>query len=116
MLPNYQLSRNNNQPFSAQLKTKDGSIFIEIPRSFTGPIRHSSVSGKYEFSKEIRENIRNFSSESSFLGSIEKSGYSSLETWKGDQIDATTLDGRIKVKYYGEVETETKKFFSWSWL
>jgi len=71
------------------------------------------VSGRYEFSKEIRENIRNFSSESSFLGSIEISGFSSFETWKGDQIDATTLDGRIKVKYYGEVEAETKKFFSW---
>jgi len=107
------ISRKNDQPFKAQLKTKDGSIFIEIPRSFVGPIRHSNVSGKYKFSKEIRENIQNFSNESSFLGSIKISGFSSLETWKGDQIDATSVDGSIKVKYYGEVEAETKKSFSW---
>jgi len=107
------MSRKNDQPFKAELKTKDGSIYIEIPRSFIGPIKHSSASGKYEFSKEIRENLRNYSSESSFLGSWEKSGFTNLESWKGDQIDATTSDGKIKVKYYGEVEAETWKFFSW---
>jgi len=107
------ISRKNDQPFIAQLKTKDGSISIEIPRSFTGPLRFSSHSGKHEFSKETREHLRIYSSECSFLGPLKESGFSNFETWKGDQIDATTLDGKIKVKYYGEVEPDTKNFLSW---
>lgn len=107
----FQISRQNDQPFKAQLKTKDGSILIEIPRSFTGPIRHSK---KYEFSKEVQGNLHNFSPESSFLGSLESSGFSDFETWKGDQIDATTLDGKVKVQYYGEVKEVTRrKICSW---
>jgi DUF4097 and DUF4098 domain-containing protein YvlB len=112
-LAGYQISRKNDQPFIAQLKTKDGSISIEIPRSFTGPLRFSSHSGKHEFSKETREHLRIYSSECSFLGPMKESGFSNFETWKGDQIDATTLDGKIKVKYYGEVEPDTKNFLSW---
>lgn len=105
------MSRQNNQPFKAQLRTKDGSITIEIPRSFIGPIKHSR---RYEFSNEVQQNLQNFSRESSFVGSLERSSFSNFETWKGDQIDATTSDGKIKVKYYGEVEVETKKgVFSW---
>jgi len=105
------MSRQNDQPFKARLKTKDGSIYIEIPRSFNGPIKHSR---RYEFSKEIQQNLQTFSRESSFVGSLGKSGFLDYETWKGDQIDATTSDGKIKVKYYGEVEEVTKKgIFSW---
>jgi len=110
------MSRQNDQPFKAQLKTSDGSITIEIPRSFKGPIRHSK---RYQFSNEIQQNLQNFSRESSFVGSLEGSSFSNFETWQGDQIDATTSDGRIKVKYYGEVEEHSRKehsrkgFFSW---
>jgi hypothetical protein len=105
------MSRQNDQPFKATLKTSDGPIYIEIPRSFTGPIRHSR---KYEFSNEIQQNLRHFSRETSFVGSLEGSGFSDFETWKGDQIDAITLDGKINVKYYGEGGAGTKKgFFSW---
>ena len=107
------MSRKKDQPFKARLKTKDGSISIEIPRSFTGPLTHSTSSGKCEFSKEVQQNLRNYSSNTSFLGSLENSGFSDFETWKGDEIDAMTSDGKITVKYYGEVEEATKKWFSW---
>lgn len=111
MLATYQASRQNDQPFKARLSTADGWIHIEIPRSFTGPIRHSK---NCEFSNEIQPNVMSFSRGSSFVGSLERSGFSSFETWRGDEIDATTSDGKVKVKYYGEVEENTwERWFRW---
>ena len=45
------------------------------------------------------------------MGSLEGSGFSDFETWRGDEIDAATLEGKVNVKYYGEVDTRKRWFF-----
>ena len=50
------------------------------------------------------------------MGSLESSGFSNFETWRGDEIDATTSDGKVKVKYYGGVEENPNtrgRWFRW---
>ena len=37
------------------------------------------------------------------MGPLEKSGFKNFETWNGDQIDAVASGGKVKIKYYGEV-------------
>jgi hypothetical protein len=54
------------------------------------------------FSKEIQERLRSISSECSFLGSWEDSGFADYEEWKGYELDASTSNGPIKFSYDGE--------------
>jgi len=95
-------NNNNNQPFKAVLKTCNGSIHVRLPRSFTGPIKHRTSNGTYEFSKEIQERFRAISNECSFVGSWEDSGFVDYEGWDGYELEASTLNGSIKFSYYGE--------------
>lgn len=93
----------NDQPFKVILETWNGGLTIHLPRSFVGPIRHDSHS-KYKFSDEMKPHVRVVSDKCSFHGSWEEAEFMDFEHWKGDQVDAKTLNGSIKFAYYDPLE------------
>jgi len=96
------ISSKNDQPFKAVLRTCNGAIHVQLPRSFTGPIKHRTSNGSYKFSKGVQERLRSVSSNCSFLGSWEDSGFVNYEQWEGFELDASTPNGSIKFSYYDE--------------
>jgi len=94
------ISSKSEQPFKAVLKTCNGGIHVQLPRSFIGPIKHHTSNGSYKFSSEMQERLRAISSDCSFLGSWEDSGFVDYEQWKGYELDASTLNGSVKFSYY----------------
>jgi hypothetical protein len=99
----------NDQPFRAVLKTLNGAIHVQLPRSFTGPIKHHTSNGSYVFSSEMQKRLKAISSECSFLGSWEESGFVDYEMWSGYELDASTSNGSIKFSYYDEESGSSKK-------
>jgi hypothetical protein len=75
---------------------------VQLPRSFIGPIKHHTANGSYKFSSELQERLRPISSDCSFLGSWEHSGFVDYHQWKGYEIDASTLNGSVKFAYCDE--------------
>jgi len=94
------IHRTNNQPFKVILETWNGGVTIHLPRSFVGPIRHDSSHGKSTFSDEMKSHVRVISDKCSFLGSWEEANFVDFESWKGDEVDARTRNGSIKLAYY----------------
>ena len=92
----------NDQPFKAEVRTCNGAIHVQLPRSFTGPIKHRTSNGGYKFSKGVQERLRSISNNCSFLGSWEDSGFFDYEQWEGYELDASTSNGSIKFSYYDE--------------
>jgi len=113
------ISCNDRQPFKAVLKTSNGGVHVQLPRSFTGPIKNRTSNGSYLFSKEMQARLRTTSSDCSFLGSWEDSGFVDHEQWKGHELDASTSNGSIKFSYYGEIpssfESQGGKFLWFKW-
>lgn len=84
------------------LTTCNGGIHVQLPRAFTGPIKHHTSNGSYKFSAEVQERLRPISSDCSFLGSWEDSKFVDYEQWTGYELDASTLNGSVKFSYYDE--------------
>ena len=99
-----QISSQNEheQPFKAVLKTCNGGIHVQLPRSFIGPIKHHTSNGSHKFSSEMQERLRVVSSGCSFVGSWEDSGFVDYEQWKGYELDASTLNGSLRFSYSDE--------------
>jgi hypothetical protein len=94
--------------------SKDGSVSIQIPRSFLGPLIITVKDGSITFSEQIKQQISTMSEANKttrcFIG--EFAGASHWEgdgTWTGDELEATVSDGRFKIMYDDEVKTKTKR-------
>lgn len=75
---------------------------MRLPRSFIGPIKHHTSNGSFKFSSALQERLRSISSDCSFLGSWDDSGFVDYAQWTGYELEATTFNGSIKFSYYDE--------------
>jgi hypothetical protein len=92
--------------------TSDGDIFLNLPRSFHGPLLLKIKDGKIRFSEEVQAQITTFSEDKGirkcFLGEFVAEEYGE-EGWAGDEVTAGTKDRSIYI-WFDEVE-KPKGFF-----
>jgi hypothetical protein len=97
--------------------SKNGTVTLYLPRSFRGFLTLSSKNGSVVFSEEFSRCVTRFSdvshTERSFVGDL-SSWVDRDEEWQGDEVIATSPNGRVKLLYIDEVKVEKdkKKFFS----
>jgi hypothetical protein len=65
-------------------------------------LEHHTSNARCVFSRDMQEHLESISSDCSFLGPWESSGFDNYEEWKGDKLDASISNGRIKFFYDGE--------------
>ncbi|KAL4068436.1 hypothetical protein V8B97DRAFT_823251 [Scleroderma yunnanense] len=106
----------NIHPFSLEIVSRDGRISAVIPRSFHGPLVLKSIHGNCVLSDGLLGNSTQLGSTVDhtrkwFVGDFSTVSASDpgLAEWAGDEVRAETKDGRVRVKYIGEVESVVSK-------
>jgi len=90
-------------------RSSNGSIYVQLPRSFCGPIRIRTGHGTTRFSEAVQAHLTPFSDldhvQRSFLGHFNPSQWDIGAPWEGDELSIETKNGSVKVAYDDESET-----------
>lgn len=87
-------------------RSSNGSIHVQLPRSFRGPIRIKSINGSINFSTAIQTHLTPFSEldhvQRSFLGHFNPSQWDIGVPWEGDELSIESKNGSVHVSYDDE--------------
>jgi len=110
------VGQNPRLPFHLTATSHDGSVSIQLPRSFHGPMAISIRHGPLQLSKGLQAQTTTFSDSNrvirSFVGDFSEwlESESAGEKWKGDEIYASSNDGSVKLQYDDEVSEKSGGF------
>ncbi|KAF8157115.1 hypothetical protein B0H34DRAFT_712210 [Crassisporium funariophilum] len=86
----------------------NGSIHVQLPRSFRGPIRIKTWNGSTHFSDVVQGDLTPFSEidriQRSFLGHFNPSEWDVGAEWEGDELFIEARNGSVKVFYDDETD------------
>jgi len=107
-------------PIRLSTLSDNGSINVQIPRSFSGPIRIRTHHGSIQFSAAVHVHLTQFSEmdgvQRSFLGNFNPSQWEIGVPWEGDELLIETKNGSVKVFFDDEGDGPTtlrgQSFFS----
>lgn len=105
--------RLNSQPFKLNASTRNGEICVYLPRDYAGPLKYQTKNGKIKFSDALQPMTRQLTNEVSFVGDWQAAGFVDYESWKGDEVEVHTSNGKITFKYqdeFGRHQGEEKTF------
>ena len=95
-------------------RSSNGSVHVQIPRSFRGPIRIKNNNGSTRFSAEVQAHLTIFSEldhmHRSFLGDFNPSMFDIGAPWVGDELSIESKNGSVNVSF--DDESRNKSFFS----
>jgi len=98
--------------------SSNGSIHVQLPRSFRGPIRIRTINGTTRFSAAIQPHLTAFSEvdhvQRSFLGHFNPSQWEIGTPWEGDELSIETKNGSVKIAFDDESQGTARgqSFFS----
>jgi len=88
--------------------SKNGSVALYLPRSFNGFLTLSSVNGAIIFSDAVLQNLTTFShvgaTKRCFLGDFVGATLPEGGEWSGDELVASSTNGKIKLFYVDEAK------------
>jgi len=95
-------------------RSSNGSIHVQLPRSFRGPIRIKNNNGSTRFSPEMEAHLTIFSEldhmHRSFLGDFNPSMFDVGAPWVGDELSIESKNGSVNVSF--DDEPRHQSFFS----
>ena len=87
-------------------RSYNGSVQVQLPRSFRGPIRIRTINGSTHFSAAMQAHLKTFSEldhvQRSFLGHFNPSQWDIGSPWEGDELSIESKNGSVKVSYDDE--------------
>ena len=91
-----------------KLESLNGAIHIAVPRSFRGVVVGTTFNGSTKPSEEVASEIQ-FDKEDGrtrrvFIGDFNLQDFSSRSDWEGDEVNANTKSGSIRIQYVDEVD------------
>ncbi|KAF9515705.1 hypothetical protein BS47DRAFT_1360803 [Hydnum rufescens UP504] len=111
-----------SQKVGIRVRTHNGSIKVFLPQGFYGPIEHRTQNGTVTFSPALRSSVTTISTSEgigrSFVGNLNLGNLrrdsemapdavasrssAAVPIWKGDALEATTLNGSIYFAFEDE--------------
>jgi len=95
-------------------RSSNGSVHVQLPRSFRGPIRIKNNNGNTRFSAEMQAHLTIFSEldhmQRSFLGDFNPSMFDIGAPWEGDELSIESKNGSVNVSF--DDESRNQSFFS----
>jgi len=99
-------------PFHLNVTSHNGAVTIGIPETFEGLLNIHAKNGSVKISDEITRHIAMHNEEKRtqrcFVGDISSFNDGDGD-WPGDKLDVDAHNGRVKVYFMDEVESETTK-------
>jgi len=101
-------SLNGEVRLAVRLSTRssNGSIHVQLPRSFRGPIRIKNNNGSTRFSAAMQAHLTIFSEldhmHRSFLGNFNPSHFEIGTPWEGDELSIESKNGSVNVSFDDE--------------
>ncbi|KAJ3512411.1 hypothetical protein NLJ89_g3541 [Agrocybe chaxingu] len=93
-------------PLKASFHSLNGAINLYLPRSFRGPLRIRTFNGGIRFSDAVQSTLTQFSEvdrvRRSFLGHFDPSEFDASVQWAGDELDAETMNGAVRIYFDDE--------------
>ena len=99
---------NGEVRLAVRLSTRsfNGSIHVQLPRSFRGPIRIKTINGSTQFSAAMQSHLTVFSEldhvQRSFLGHFNPSQWDIGTPWEGDELSIESKNGSVHVSFDDE--------------
>jgi hypothetical protein len=99
----------------------NGSIHVQLPRSFRGPIRIKTINGSVHYSAAMQDHLTHFSEldhvRRSFMGHFNPSQWDIGVPWEGDELSIESKNGSVKILFEDESQgshgkSSLSKFFS----
>jgi len=105
------------KPFHITATSKNGSVTLHLPRSFQGFLTLTTTNGTIIFSDQLAPHVTTFSHVSStkrcFIGDL-TSWLDRDQEWKGDEVTASSHNGKVKLQFVDEVKATKGKGNFWS--
>ena len=101
-------SLNGEVRLAVRLSTRssNGSIHVQLPRSFRGPIRIKTINGTTRFSAAVQAHLTIFSEldyiQRSFLGDFNPSQWDIGSPWVGDELSIESKNGSVDISFDDE--------------
>lgn len=96
--------RGDKSSFNLVVRTTNGSVQVQLPPDFTGPVSLTGR-GKFNVSDKLQTQSYTFSESGGvrkmFVGDMSKYNEGN---WKGDEMTLSTTNGSIKVSYSDEAQ------------
>ncbi|CAA7268865.1 unnamed protein product [Cyclocybe aegerita] len=93
-------------PLQVSLHSLNGAINLHLPRSYRGPLRIRTFNGSVRFSDAVQSSLTQFSEvdrvKRNFLGHFDPSEFDASVQWAGDELDAETMNGAVRVYFDDE--------------
>lgn len=101
-------------PVKIKLESLNGAIHISVPRSFRGIVVGTTFNGNTKPSEEVAAEIQ-FDKEDGrtrriFIGDFNLQDFTSGSNWEGDEVNANTKSGSIKIRYVDEMDPIAPSF------
>ncbi|RXW22758.1 hypothetical protein EST38_g3118 [Candolleomyces aberdarensis] len=95
-------------PMKINIESLNGAIHVSVPRSFRGIVVGTTFNGNTKPSEEIASQIQ-FDTEDGrtrrfFIGDFSAEDFSSGSNWAGDEVNANTKSGSIKIRFVDEID------------
>ncbi|KAH7909242.1 hypothetical protein BJ138DRAFT_1155782 [Hygrophoropsis aurantiaca] len=101
----------SSAPFFLDIYARDGRVTVLLPRSFSGPLKLNSRDGPIVLSDGLLQRSALLSNVDRtriyFVGDVSNM---SEDNWQGDELNVEARDGKIKVRYVDEIETQKGGF------
>ena len=96
-------------PFKLSADSLNGAISISIPRSFRGVIVGATFSGSVKLSDEVNAQVLYEKTDGRarriFIGEFDQEDFAAGNEWLGDEVNADTKSGSVKIRYEDEGES-----------
>lgn len=96
-------------PFKLAAESLNGAISVTIPRSFRGIIFGATFNGSVKLSDAVNAQVMYEKADGMgrriFVGDFDQDDFAEGNEWLGDEVDAKTKSGNIKIRYEDEGET-----------
>ena len=94
-------------------RSSNGSLHVQLPHSFRGPIRIRSINGSVQFSAAMKPHVTSFSERNgvqrSFLGHFDPSKWEIGTPWEGDELSIETKNGSVRISFDDEGNAQTSR-------